>query len=72
MTNKTKIYYKNLKDEDLCKCSYCRNYRDNIEKLYPLLAKYLKDLGIDIKKPFETNPWEIENGEIIYILFNMC
>lgn len=63
---KTESYYKNLKEEDLCTCRYCKNYRKEIKIQYPLLASYLDDLGINIKKPFETNPWEPENGQIVY------
>ncbi|MDD7464046.1 MAG: hypothetical protein SOW41_00110 [Anaerococcus sp.] len=65
-TEKTRKYYENLKMDDLCDCAYCQNYRSKIKESYPILSAYLFDLGIDIEKPFETNPWEVEEGKLTY------
>ena len=59
--NKTKEYYKNLNTADLCQCDYCKNYVTQINQEYPLLKTFLNDLGVDISKPFETNPLEVNS-----------
>ncbi|WP_459130171.1 hypothetical protein [Guggenheimella bovis] len=65
---KTREYYKELKQTELCSCNYCKNYYKEVEKTYPDLKEYLKTLGISIEKPFETMPLEVdEKGEIEYI-----
>ena len=75
---KTKEYYAALADNELCDCSYCRNYRLQIKSAYPDVAEYLMTLGIDIQKPFETSPLEPdENGMLEYcccqyIVFGSC
>lgn len=65
---KTKMYYEQLTKDDLCDCTYCRNYIHEIKRTYPKLSEYLFTLGIDIEKPFETmlplGP--NENGDIKY------
>ena len=53
---KTRQYYAQLREEDLCDCAYCRNYMKEIRSSYQDLAAYLDTLGIDIAKPFETVP----------------
>ena len=63
---KTERYYKTLADEDLCSCAYCRNYYREIKAAYPVLSEYLKELGIDIEKPFEAMPLEPYEGKIEY------
>lgn len=63
---KTREYYKHLNKKEVCNCAYCKNYRTMIETKYPKLRDYLISIGIDITKPFETNPWEVEKREIIY------
>lgn len=65
---KTKKYYDELTDGDLCSCAYCRNYMKQVKDAYPSLSDVLKKMGIDIEKPFETWPLEPdESGEIIYL-----
>ncbi|MBQ4253095.1 MAG: hypothetical protein II704_08615 [Erysipelotrichaceae bacterium] len=64
---RTKIYYETEADDSLCQCDYCRNYYKEIKAAYPMLTEYLKGIGVDIEKPFETipvGPWE---GTIEYI-----
>lgn len=65
--NKSRLYYEQLSDADLCGCAYCKNYIHEIKGTYPKLAEYLHSLGVDIEKPFETMPLEPdENGDIEY------
>ena len=62
---KTRQFYKDY--DDLCDCAYCKNYIKEIKKAYPDLAYYLDKLGIDIKKPFEISPGEVNKGFIEYL-----
>ena len=65
---RTRNYYKELVVIDLCQCDYCLNYYEEVEKEYTELAQYLDELGIDIQKPFETMPLEVDkDGFIEYI-----
>lgn len=65
---KTKIFYDRMKLSEICQCDYCQNYVSNVGKSYHELSKTLADLGVDIKKPFETNPLEPdEKGNIEYV-----
>lgn len=63
---KTRQYYDRLTDEDICGCAYCRNYVKEIRSSYSDLAVFLKTLGVDIEKPFETIPISPENGIMFY------
>ena len=54
----TKKYYKDIKQEDLCDCNYCKNYYLQVKDAYPKVAEFLDSIGIDIEKPFETSPLE--------------
>lgn len=65
-TEKTKRYYTHLSRNNLCDCAYCQNYYRQVKSAYPEVAVYLSDLGVDIEKPFETMPLEIENGNLEY------
>lgn len=62
-TKSTKKYYEELNNKELCQCNYCLNDYEEIRKEYPELAQYLRTLGIDIQKPFETMPLEVDNKE---------
>ena len=62
---KTRQFYKDY--DDLCNCAYCKNYMKEVKKTYPDLADYLDKLGIDIEKPFETMPGEVNEGFIDYL-----
>ena len=65
---KTKHYYDVSAGDNVCTCDYCRNYVNEIRHAYPELSEYLKTMGIDIEKPFETMPIEPdESGHITYI-----
>ena len=65
---RTKQFYRELKQSDLCGCAYCRNYVKEAAKAYPAVTAYLQTLGVDIAKPFETMPLELdEDGRMLYI-----
>ncbi|MFQ8922892.1 MAG: hypothetical protein ACLR60_13435 [Clostridium paraputrificum] len=62
---KTKEYYEQLISSDLCQCSYCKNYIKEIRKSYPLVAKYLENMGVDIEKPLEAMTLESDKKQNI-------
>lgn len=65
---RTKQFYCELKQSDVCDCAYCRNYVKEVKKAYPAVTAYLQTLGVDIAKPFETMPLELdEAGQMPYI-----
>ena len=65
----TKKYYKDIKQEDLCDCNYCKNYYLQVKDAYPKVAEFLDSIGIDIEKPFETSPLEPdEHGMLEYCI----
>ena len=65
---KTREYYRNLKDEDICDCKWCRNFIEQIRNAYPEVAEFLDGMGVDIEKPFETWPLEpYSDGTITYL-----
>ena len=63
---KTRQYYAELTDADICDCAYCQNYVREIKGAYPDLATHLASYGVDIEKPFEAMPIEAENGQMFY------
>ena len=67
---KTKEYYRN---NSLCECEYCQYYNSNIIGKFPKLETFLKEFGIDITKPDETSPVELD-GEYQYIFagYTVC
>ena len=75
---KTQKYYNSISLNDLCDCNYCKNYYSQIKSAYPLVADYLASMGVDIEKPFETSPLEIDKNGILeyctcqYIVFGNC
>ena len=65
---RTKQFYRDLRQSDLCGCAYCRNYVKEVAKAYPIVTAYLETLGVDIAKPFETMPLELdETGRMPYV-----
>lgn len=65
---RTKLYYEQISNSDLCDCAYCQNYVREIKATYPEITEYLFSLGVDIEKPFEIMPLEPdESGYIEYI-----
>lgn len=62
---KTKEYYRNLNEKDLCDCVYCRNYIGQIRTAYPKISNLLQDIGVDITKPFETIPLDPDENNIV-------
>lgn len=63
---KTRQYYNQLTEEDICDCAYCRNYVKEIRAAYTDLSGYLDELGADIEKPFEVIPVGPANGMMFY------
>lgn len=55
----TRQYYKDIKQENLCDCNYCKNFYLQVKDAYPDVAGYLDNIEIDIEKPFETSPFPI-------------
>lgn len=44
--------------EDHCTCSYCQNYYDTVEEIYPKLKGFLEEFGINMHGPIEVMPFE--------------
>ena len=65
---KTKEYYAQLDYSDLCQCDDCKNYVKKIKASYPLIDDYLSQFGIDITKPFETAPVDVDEDTIMYLM----
>ena len=63
---RTRWYYNQLTDADICDCLYCRNYVREIRAAYPALAAYLDQRGADIEKPFEAIPVGPADGVMLY------
>lgn len=63
---KTKQYYNNLTNADICDCEYCQNYVREVKAAYPELAVFLEKMGIDIEKPLEAIPVGPVNGKMFY------
>lgn len=43
---------------DPCRCGYCRNFRQTLDKAYPQLKLFLKQFGMDSLTPEEMSPIE--------------
>lgn len=67
---KTKAYYACVRQEDLCDCPGCWNYRQRVKGAYPQMARYLETLGIDIEKPFHVS--YVESREPHQMLYLSC
>ena len=59
---KTKEYYQN---NSLCECEFCQYFNSNIIGKFPKLETFLTGFGIDITRPDETSPVELD-GEYQY------
>ncbi len=62
---KTQKYYTSISADDLCSCNYCKNYYSQIKSAYPLVTDYLASMGVDIEKPFEISPLEVDENGIL-------
>lgn len=51
-----------------CECEYCKNYTRQIAKEYPKLASHLKNMNVDICRPFELMSLEKGDNRIEYML----
>ncbi len=63
---KTKQYYNNLTNADICDCKYCQNYVREVKAAYPELTDHLREIGVDIEKPFEAIPIGPADGVMYY------
>lgn len=59
---KTREYYRT---NEVCDCADCLLFRDTVRNLYPELAAYLARFGIDIARPDETGPIDLDDS-ILY------
>ena len=55
----TKKYYE---ESSLCDCVYCKYYSSKIGGLFPKLEEFLRSFAIDISKPDETFPIELDSA----------
>lgn len=60
----TEKYYA---ESTLCDCDYCKYYSEKIGGRFPKLEKFLDCFGIDITKPDETSPIELD-GKVLFDL----
>lgn len=64
---KTREYYRSMKDEDLCDCEDCRLFYRTFRSSYPEVSAYLETLGVDAEKPLDTIPLcRNEKGYMMY------
>lgn len=74
---KNRLYYESDKSSP-CDCEYCRRYCDVVKERYLEIAKYLKNLGVDVARPFELSFFENEERDEIeyyscqYLVFGEC
>ncbi|MBQ6292776.1 MAG: hypothetical protein IJK77_02725 [Lachnospiraceae bacterium] len=67
---KTREYYKS---NEVCDCAYCLQFRHTVRNLYPELAAYLARFGIDIARPDETGPVDLEESILYYFVgYTVC
>ena len=75
---KTSQYYETLSTEALCDCDYCKLYHSKSKEVYPELADWFLQYGIDIRKPFEAMWLDPDEKGIVhyigvqYIVFGIC
>ena len=55
---KTKEYYKN---NYICNCFSCRNFRNQIKNISPQLTNFLSEFGVDICRPDNSNDIEFDS-----------
>ena len=67
---KTREYYKS---NEVCDCADCLLFRRTVRDLYPDLAEYLARFGIDIARPDETGPVDLEESILYYFVgYTVC
>ncbi len=67
---KTREYYKS---NEVCDCADCLLFRRTVRDLYPELAEYLARFGIDIARPDETGPVDLEESILYYFVgYTVC
>ena len=65
--SRTRRFYQEEKEEELCDCDGCKNYRARVKRAYPEAAAYLDSLGVDIAKPFHVSYVDLGDGRMLYI-----
>lgn len=65
----TEEYYR---DVELCTCDDCRRYYRRIPGLYPKTQELLSRFSLDIAKPDELFPTELENETQYGAAFTVC
>ena len=68
--SRTRLFYQNEKEDDLCDCDGCKNYRARVREAYPEAAAYLDTLGVSIEKPFHVSYADLDDGFTLY--FDAC
>ena len=67
---KTRDYYRT---NEVCDCADCLLFRHTVRDLYPELAEYLARFGIDIARPDETGPVDLEDSILYYFVgYTVC
>ncbi len=64
---RTRLFYQDEKEDDLCDCDGCKNYRARVRDAYPDAAAYLDTLGVDIAKPFHVSYVDLNDGFTLYL-----
>ncbi len=64
--SRTRLFYQEEKEDDLCDCDGCKNYRALVRRAYPEAAAYLDSLGVDIAKPFHVSFVDLGDGFMLY------
>ena len=44
-----------------CDCSYCRNFYQGVDRVYPQLRSLLARFGVDIEAPDELLPYDVDD-----------
>ena len=75
---KTRAFYRALREEELCDCEGCQYYRAHVRQAFPKIADYFDSLGMDIAKPFHVSYVELEKENKMlymaccYVAFGEC
>lgn len=62
----TRIFNKNSKNDNLCDCTGCINFRKAIKDVEPDIKNIAKDFGIDLKQPIEVSVLYFKDNMIQY------
>ena len=67
---RTRRYYT---ANEVCDCTYCQLFQRRVRAAYPELAAYLERFGVELDRPDETGPIELED-RILYFFagYTVC